>query len=99
MRAVLFICTLILSFTAQAHHLGHNEALHMRQTGEILSAQQLLDQATESYPNTKLLEMKLKHKHGRYLYKLQLLHNSGRVQKLYYDAQSGELIREKNYED
>ena len=99
MRRLILACCLLLAATVHAHHLDHREALHMSRNGEILPAQQLLEKAAADYPDSRLLEMKLKHKHGRYLYKLQLRHATGRVQKLYYDARSGELLREKNYKD
>lgn len=99
MRTLLLVLGLMLACGAQAHHLDHNQAWKMRQQGEILPAHQLFDKATTSYPNARLLEMKLKRKHDRYLYKLQLLLSNGQVKKLYYDAQSGELVREKTYKD
>lgn len=99
MRPLLLVVTLLLTCAAQAHHLDHNQAWKMRQQGEILPAHELFDKAAASHPDARLLEMKLKHKHGRYLYKLQLLLGNGQVRKLYYDAQSGELVREKIYKD
>lgn len=99
MRTLLLVAGLLLAGGVQAHSLDHNQVWQMRQQGEILPAQQLLDEAAASYPDARLLEMKLKRKHGRYLYKLQLLLSNGQVRKLYYDAQSGELVREKIYKD
>lgn len=99
MRTLLLVVALLLAGGVQAHHLDHNQAWQMRQKGEILPAHQLYDKAAASYPDARLLEMKLKHKHGRYLYKLQLLLGNGQVRKLYYDAKSGELVREKIYKD
>lgn len=99
MRIFLLVVSLLLISGVQAHHLDHNQAWKMRQRGEILSAHQLFEKAVASHPDARLLEMKLKHKHDRYLYKLQLLLNNGQIKKLYYDAQSGELVREKLYKD
>lgn len=99
MRTLILITSLLLTSGVQAHTLDHNQAWQMRQQGEILSAHQLFDKAAASYPDASLLEMKLKHKHNRYLYRLQLLLGNGQVKKLYYDAQNGELVREKTYKD
>ena len=99
MRIIALTIWLLFSGSLYAHHLDHNQALHMRQRGEILPAQQLLEQAFARHPDSRLLEMKLKRKHGRHLYKLQLLNRDGRVHRLYMDASTGELIREKIYED
>lgn len=96
---ILLLAALLFTTAAQAHHLDHKQAWEMRQQGEILSAHQLLDQATARYPQARLLEMKLKHKGERYFYKLQLLLHNGQVKKLYYDAQSGELVREQTNKD
>lgn len=99
MRTLLLVITLLLAGGVQADNLDHNQAWQMRQKGEILPAHQLIDKAVASHPDARLLEMKLKRKQGRYLYKLQLLLGNGQVKKLYYDAKSGELVREKIYKD
>lgn len=99
MRTLLLVISLLLASGVQAHHLDHNQAWKMRQQGEILPAHQLYEKAAISHPGARLLEMKLKRKHDRYLYKLQLLLGNGQVKKLYYDAKSGELVREKIYKD
>lgn len=88
-------CLLLVMSLAQADSLDHNRALEMRQKGEILPAQELLSQALAKYPNAHLMEMKLTNKHNQYLYKLEFMTNDGKVRKLYFDAQSGELLREK----
>lgn len=93
------IIGLLVAVSSQAHHLDHEQALRLSRQGEILPVQQLLDSAIASHPDARLLDMKLRHKHGRYLYKLQLLDRSGQVYKLYFDAQSGELVKQKIYED
>lgn len=99
MRTLLLAVSLLLASGAQADHLDHNQAWKMRQQSEILPAHQLYDKAAASYPDARLLEMKLKRKQDRYLYKLQLLLSNGQVKKLYYDARSGELVHEKTYKD
>ncbi len=91
--ALLLCSSMVL---AEPARLDHNHALHMRQQGEIVPAQHLLDQALAQFPRSRLLEMKLKHKQQGYVYKLQLLDAGGKVHKLYFDAQSGELLRHKN---
>lgn len=64
------IIGLLVAVSGQAHHLDHEQALRMSRQGEILPVQQLLDSAIASHPDARLLDMKLRHKHGRYLYKL-----------------------------
>lgn len=93
------LLTLLLSMwlvTASASSkLDHDEALRLSQSGQILSFQTLLNDADKRYPQSHLLEVKLKQKHGRFVYKVELLTPAKEVRKLRYDAQSGELLKDE----
>lgn len=90
------VLSLLVTAPLQADSLDHMHALDMSRQGRILPAQQLLDRAFSHYPQSRLLEMKLKHKRQRYVYKLQLLTLDGEIRKLYFDAENGELLRDKD---
>lgn len=95
---VMLLAALLLLLpvrSATAHDLDHRHALEMSRQGRIVPAQQLLAQALVHYPQARLLGMKLTHKKNGYIYKMQLLTRDGEVHKLYFDAESGELLRNK----
>lgn len=82
-----------LGSPAFAHHQEHDNILRMREQGTIVPAQQLLNQALALYPNSHLLEMDLKSKKNRYIYKMLLLTRDGEIRKLYFDAESGQQLQ------
>ena len=98
----LVLCILLCTSVNLAYaddDRDHEQALKMSQQGKIVSSQQLLDQTFKRYPDARLLEMKLKQKHHRCIYKIQLLTREGVVRKLLYDAQTGKLMRDKDDSD
>lgn len=95
MRKILPGILLLAAIASPVHadHQEHDSALLMRQQGTIVPSQQLLDQAFAIYPDGRLLEMALRPKKNRYIYKMLLLTRNGEVRKLYFDAQSGEQLQ------
>ncbi len=63
----------------------------LRNTGEILSLETIISQHRRSYPSGQLLEAELEQEHGRYIYELKFLDQSGVVQEFEYDARTGQL--------
>lgn len=70
----------------------HAEAKRLRQSGEILPLEDILERARKARPG-KVLETELERERGRYLYELEILDANGQVWELKYDARSGELLR------
>ena len=68
------------------------EATRLRQAGEILPLQQLLEHF-EPGRSARILEVELKQRHGGYVYEIEFLDTQGRVQEHRYDAVTGELLR------
>ncbi|NKE72027.1 PepSY domain-containing protein [Candidatus Manganitrophus noduliformans] len=72
----------------------HDRAKQLKEAGEILSLEQVIERAKRDHPG-QLLEAELDEKKGRFIYELELLDEEGIVWELKYDAKSGELLKEK----
>lgn len=85
---------LILSPGAGLADGDHDRAKQLKEAGEILSLEQVIETAKRDHPG-QLLEAELEEKKGRFIYELELLDEEGIVWELKYDAKSGELLKEK----
>lgn len=72
----------------------HNRARALKEAGEILPLEQVIERAKQERPG-RLLEAELKEKEGRFIYELELLDEKGIVWELKYDAKSGALLKSK----
>jgi uncharacterized membrane protein YkoI len=68
-----------------------HEARRLRETGQILPAERIVERAKAAHPG-KLLDMELDRDNGRYVYELELLDEHGVVWELKYDAATGALL-------
>ena len=87
---LLAFCSIVM-----ARDLDQDEALRLRQQGVILPLEQVVKQALEHYPGSKLLEAELEEKHDVYIYEVELLTTEGVVRELDLDAATGELLKDK----
>jgi uncharacterized membrane protein YkoI len=87
---LLAFCSIVM-----ARDLDQDEALRLRQRGVILPLEQVVKQALERYPGSKLLEAELEEKHDVYIYEVELLTTEGVVRELDLDAATGELLKDK----
>ena len=96
-RAISLLVFMLCAFCSQAmaRDLGQDEALRLRQKGIMLPFEQLVDRALKRYPGSRLLEVELEKKHGRYVYEIELLTTQGVVRELKFDARKGELFEDK----
>jgi uncharacterized membrane protein YkoI len=87
----------LLAFCSEgmARELNQDEALRLRQQGVILPLEQLLQQALDRYPGSKLLEADLEEKHDVYIYEVELLTTGGVVRELDIEAATGRLLKDK----
>jgi len=69
----------------------HDRARQLMRDGEVAPLERIIATAREQYAG-KILEAKLEHERGRWLYELEMLGEDGKVWELYFDARSGELI-------
>ena len=88
--ALLAFCSVVM-----ARDLDQDEALRLRQQGVILPLEQLLQQALDRYPGSKLLEAELEEKHDVYIYEVELLTADGVVRELDIEAATGRLLKDK----
>ncbi|MDZ3829746.1 PepSY domain-containing protein [Pseudomonas monsensis] len=88
--ALVLFCSM-----AQARDLDQDEALSLRQQGVILPLEQVLQQAMDRYPGSKLLEVELEEKHDVYIYEVELLTAEGVARELHLKAATGELVKDK----
>jgi uncharacterized membrane protein YkoI len=87
---LLAFCSVVM-----ARDLDQDEALRLRQRGVIMPLEQLLKQAMDRYPGSKLLEAELEEKHDVYIYEVELLTTEGVVRELDVDAITGQLLKDK----
>ncbi len=85
-----------LSLPVVAHggdDVDYKMARDLRKAGKIVAVEKLLEDARRRRVGT-LLEIELEVKNGRYLYEIEILGDEGVVFEYYYDAQTGQLIKE-----
>ena len=87
---LLAFCSVVM-----ARDLDQDEALRLRQQGVIMPLEQLLKQAMDRYPGSKLLEAELEEKHDVYIYEVELLTAEGVARELHLKADTGELVKDK----
>ena len=80
---------------ASARDLGQDEALRLRERGEILPLEDILKFALERYPDSKLLQVELEEKQGAYVYEVELVTPQGVVRELKFNASRGNLTKDK----
>lgn len=84
------ICLLFMvTCHAWAGDRDHERAWQLRESGEIMPLEQLLDKV-KSYG--RVLEVELESEHGRHVYEIEFLDAQGEVHERYFDAGSGELL-------
>ena len=80
---------------ASARDLGQDEALRLRERGEILPLEEILKFALERYPDSKLLQVELEEKQGAYVYEVELVTPQRVVRELKFNASRGNLTKDK----
>ena len=70
------------------------DAARLSKAGEILPLEKILERARAEHPG-KVLETELEHKHGRYVYEVELLDEQGVVWEVKLDAKTGAVIKSK----
>lgn len=71
----------------------HEDVRELRESGAILPLSELL--ARPDLQGLRVLEAEIEREHGRLVYELELLDESGRVRERYFDAASGEPLNDK----
>lgn len=72
----------------------HDHARRLHREGAIVSLESVVDVA-QGMRAGDLLEVELEHKHGQYIYEVEILDPSGQVWELRFDAHDGAFLREE----
>lgn len=87
----LALLTVLGAYGAAADDDDHYRARELREAGEIVPLEQILESARALVPG-RVLEVELKQEHGVRVYGIEILDRDGRVWELEYAAGNGELI-------
>lgn len=74
-----------------AAEADHVIARKLRESGQILALEKILERARARQPG-QILETELERKPGGYIYEVEILDRDGWVWELKFDARTGELI-------
>lgn len=72
--------------------IDHNEIYQLRQSGEIMSMEKVLEHARTIQPG-QLIEAELDREKGSYVYELKIIDADGKMHELELDARTGELLK------
>lgn len=95
----LFAAT-ALTLTAgvvQAHDIGPDEALRLRDAGTIQSFEKLNAVALAQHPQATITETELEQEYGKYIYQVELRDAKGIEWDVEMDAVTGQVL--KNHQD
>lgn len=73
----------------------HDRAKTLREAGEILPLQQILQRANKDQAG-HVVEVELETKRNTYVYEIKILDADGRVHELYYDAKTAAPVERKS---
>ncbi|GAA5135806.1 PepSY domain-containing protein [Alloalcanivorax gelatiniphagus] len=94
-KAALAAFLACLMAPAVALDVSHDEALRLRQSGEVQPFEKILAVAMERHPRASLLEAELERDDGELIYELELLTADGVVRELEIDARSGRILEDE----
>ena len=93
-RLSFMACFSFLMFgSAFADSNDHDRAKQLLDDGDIISAESLLIDAMRRKPG-RLLGLELEEKDWRHVYEVEIIDDAGVVWEFYYDAKTGDLIRQ-----
>ncbi len=88
MIALLCVCSL----SSVADDISQDEALRLRQQGEILSLASLLKTLEQRYPQGRVLEVELERDDGLLIYEIELLTRNQVVREIEMDARTADIL-------
>ncbi|WP_455204466.1 PepSY domain-containing protein [Kaarinaea lacus] len=94
MNRVLLILLLCFPVVNWADDIGHDDALRLKQSGEILPLESILKEARQHHDG-KVLEVELEKKRGTYIYEIEILDNSGVLWEMKLNAMDGSVVSEE----
>lgn len=95
---LLFVAvTSALGFSVAASENDHERAMQAMQAGEIKPLAEILATFADGQA-TRVVEVELEQKRGRWIYEFKLLEQSGLVREIKVDARTAEILQSK-YDD
>ena len=91
-RVALVTLLLLCPLSLVADDVSHDEALRLREQGDIMSLNTLLKTLDTRYPDFRLLEVELERDDGRLIYEIELLTRERVVRELEVDARDGRIL-------
>lgn len=73
----------------------HEDIRRLREAGEVLSLEEILQRHRAAHPAGHILEIELEREHDRLVYEVKVLDADSAVRSYQYDARDGRLLREK----
>lgn len=89
------LCALLLSCAASARDIDQDEALRLRQSGQILPLEQLLIPVLQRYPGARLLDIELEEKKNTLVYEIELVTTQGVVRELKMNARDAQILEDE----
>ncbi|VAX13171.1 hypothetical protein MNBD_GAMMA24-1931 [hydrothermal vent metagenome] len=87
----IFSSTLILAPKLALADNDHDLALELKQAGDILPLEKILDKAQQLHPG-HVLEVELEKKKLRYIYEIETVDTKGNVWEMRFDARTAKLL-------
>ena len=78
-----------------ARDLSQDEALRLREQGNIISLEKLLELVALRHPKSSLLEVELEEDDDIYIYEVELATHDGVVRELEIDAHTGKILKDE----
>lgn len=94
-KAALAAFLACLMAPAGALDLSQDEALRLRQSGEVQPFEKIMAVAMERHPGASLLEAELERDDGALIYELEVLTGDGVVWELEIDARTGRVLEDE----
>lgn len=94
-------CSLIIvlfaaaTLSVAARDIDQDEALRLRQQGDIMALEKLLGIATSLYPGARLLEAELEEDDDIFIYEVELITSKGVVREIEIDARTGRILKDE----
>ncbi|MCK9564282.1 MAG: PepSY domain-containing protein [Bacteroidales bacterium] len=90
-----FVIAALLSGSAAARDVSHNEVLELRRQGLLLPLEQVLDQIETRHPGAQVLEVDLEREGQHYIYEIEILTRDRQIRELEIDARSGTILEDE----
>ena len=79
---------------AMGEDVGHDDALRLKQKGEILPLERILEQVRSIHPG-RIIEVELEKKGGRFIYEIELIDDEGSYWEIKVNAQDATVVSDK----